>query len=194
MEVPTKIKGIPKDWAQLSGTQKVKRYWPPEIRKLVRSLQEAQETHSHIVNGVRGKFCARFDKNYNIWLETVKVVAQLDCLVSLSKAATALGEPRCRPVFIDCANGRSVLQFEELRHPCMLPTIGDFIPNDIQLGGESPRITLLTGANAAGKSTVLRMVRYSQILNFFYLTPLASLVLPSSSRKSAVMCQQLPQL
>ena len=41
----------------------------------------------------------------------------------------------------------------------MLNTTGDFIPNDIKLGGEQANINLLTGANAAGKSTVLRMVR-----------------------------------
>lgn len=36
-------------------------------------------------------------------------------------------------------------------------SIGDFIPNNVQLGGDSSKVTLLTGANAAGKSTVLRM-------------------------------------
>lgn len=36
-------------------------------------------------------------------------------------------------------------------------SVGDFIPNDIRLGGTDPKIALLTGANAAGKSTVLRM-------------------------------------
>jgi len=155
-----KIKGVPKSWPQMSATAKVKRYWPPEIKRLVRSLREAQETHSQIVKSVRGKFCARFDNDYSIWLQTIRIVAQLDCLISLSKASVALGEPRCRPTFVEGENERSVIHFEELRHPCMLPTIGEFIPNDIHLGGDSGKITLLTGANAAGKSTVLRMVRF----------------------------------
>jgi DNA mismatch repair protein MSH6 len=51
-----------------------------------------------------------------------------------------------------------VIEFEELRHPCVLPNVSDFIPNDINLGGSKANITLLTGANAAGKSTILRMV------------------------------------
>ena len=50
------------------------------------------------------------------------------------------------------------VEFEELRHPCMTNTVDDFIPNDVRLGGEEAKISLLTGANAAGKSTVLRMV------------------------------------
>jgi DNA mismatch repair protein MSH6 len=68
----------------------------------------------------------------------------------------AIGYPSCRPVFVE--DERSVLEFEELRHPCMFESVGDFIPNDVKLGGDSPRMNLLTGANAAGKSTVLRMV------------------------------------
>ncbi|KAF8475994.1 muts domain V-domain-containing protein [Kalaharituber pfeilii] len=164
IEVPTKIKNIPKDWAQMSGTQKVKRYYPPEVKKLVRTLQEARETHSQIVQEVRGRFCARFDKCYDVWLQAVKIVAHIDCLISLSKASVALGEPRCRPTFVEEQNARSLVKFEDLRHPCMLPNIGDFIPNDIQLGGQSPKITLLTGANAAGKSTVLRMTCVAAIM------------------------------
>jgi DNA mismatch repair protein MSH6 len=57
-----------------------------------------------------------------------------------------------------------VLEFSDLRHPCMLNTVSDFIPNDIALGGDNPSIDLLTGANAAGKSTVLRMACIAVIL------------------------------
>lgn len=156
LEVPTKIKGVPKSWDQMSATQKVKRYYSPELRVLVRRLQEAQETHAQIVKDVSGRFFARFDEEYNTWLAAVRIVAQLDCLISLAKASSDLGEPSCRPVFVD--DERSVLRFEELRHPCIVTTVSDFIPNDISLGGHDPKIGLLTGANAAGKSTILRMV------------------------------------
>ncbi|KAL1961047.1 hypothetical protein VTO42DRAFT_4935 [Malbranchea cinnamomea] len=155
LEVPVRVKGIPKDWSQMSATKQAKRYYFPELRTLIRRLQEAQETHSQMVKAVAGRFYARFDQDYATWLAAVKVVAQLDCLISLAKASAAIGYPSCRPVFVE--DERSVLEFEELRHPCMTATVGDFIPNDIRLGGENPRINLLTGANAAGKSTVLRM-------------------------------------
>lgn len=157
LEVPVKVKGIPKNWSQMSATAKVKRYYSPELRSLVRQLQEAQETHSQIVKEVAGRFFIRFDKDYSTWLATVQIIAQLDCLISLAKASSALGEPSCRPEFVD---GRTVVEFEDLRHPCMLPNVTDFIPNDVKLGGDSAKINLLTGANAAGKSTILRMVRF----------------------------------
>ncbi|KAI9682068.1 MAG: DNA mismatch repair protein msh6 [Caeruleum heppii] len=162
LEVPIKVKGVPKAWDQMSATQKVKRYYSPELRGLVRQLQEAQETHAQIVKEVAGRFYRRFDEDYAIWLGTVKIVAQLDCLISLAKASAGLGGPSCRPTFVD--DDRSVIEFEELRHPCMLPSVSDFIPNDIQLGGERANINLLTGANAAGKSTILRMTCVAVIM------------------------------
>jgi DNA mismatch repair protein MSH6 len=158
LEVPVAIK-VPKDWQMMSSAQGFKRYYFPELKTLIRQLQEAQETHGQIVKQVASRFYARFDQDYNKWLQAVKVVAQLDCLISLAAASATLGEPSCRPTFVE--SERSIVEFEELRHPCMLPNVTDFIPNDVKLGGNTPNINLLTGANAAGKSTILRMVRLS---------------------------------
>lgn len=157
IEVPTSIKA-PSGWQVMSSTQGVKRYYFPELKNLIRQLQEAQETHKQIEKQVASRLYARFDEDYMTWLQAVKVIAQLDCLISLAAASAALGEPSCRPVFVE--SERSVVEFEELRHPCMLPNVTDFIPNDVKLGGDSPNIDLLTGANAAGKSTILRMVSF----------------------------------
>lgn len=155
METPKTVK-VPNSWRQMSATKDVKRWYFPELSNLVRELQEAEETHSQLVREVASRFFRKFDVDYDTWIKAIQIVAQLDCLVSLAKASASLGEPSCRPQFVD--QERSVLDFEELRHPCMMNTVGDFIPNDIKLGGDEARINLLTGANAAGKSTVLRMV------------------------------------
>ncbi|CBF85409.1 hypothetical protein AN1708.2 [Aspergillus nidulans FGSC A4] len=162
MEVPIKVKNIPRNWDQMSATKQVKRYYFPELRTTIRKLQEAQETHSQIVKEVSKRFYARFDEHYSTWLSAVRVVSQLDCLISLAKASSSLGEPSCRPTFVE--DERSVLEFEELRHPCLISSVDDFIPNDIQLGGSGPNIDLLTGANAAGKSTLLRMTCVAVIM------------------------------
>ncbi|KAF8542753.1 muts domain V-domain-containing protein [Trichophaea hybrida] len=157
VEVPINIaKHVPKTWQQVSGTSKVKRFYPPELRKLVRSLEEAQESRDQIGKEVTNRFYQRFDEDYQSWLLTVHTIANLDCLIGLAKASSSLGVVSCRPTFVD--DERTVLRFEELRHPCIVSArFEDFIPNDIELGGDCPNITLLTGANAAGKSTILRM-------------------------------------
>ena len=165
LEVPIKVKNVPKNWDQMSATAKVKRYYSPELRKLVRDLQEARETHAQIVKEVAGRFYARFDVDYTVWLAAVKIIAQLDCLISLAKASSSLGSPCCRPIFVDNeADSRSIIEFKDLRHPTMLTTVSSFIPNDIALGGSDPNINLLTGANAAGKSTILRMTCIAVVL------------------------------
>ncbi|KAI1206957.1 DNA mismatch repair protein Msh6 [Annulohypoxylon truncatum] len=154
IEVPKSVK-VPKDWQQMSATSSVKRYYFKELTNLVRQLQEAEETHSQLVREVALRLFQRFDVDYDTWLRAIRVTSQVDCLLSLAKASSSLGEPSCRPIFVD--EERSVVEFEELRHPCMLNTVDDFIPNDVVLGGDSAKINLLTGANAAGKSTILRM-------------------------------------
>ncbi|KAK3368456.1 DNA mismatch repair protein msh6-like protein [Podospora didyma] len=152
LEVPKAVK-VPNDWRQISATANVKRYYFRELESLIRELQEAEEIHSQTVRDITSSFYQTFDMDSEIWLRSINVAAQLDCLMSLANLSSSLGEPRCRPIFVD--EKRSVVEFEELRHPYIL--VDDFIPNDIKLGGNEAKMSLLTGANAAGKSTILRM-------------------------------------
>lgn len=158
IEVPTKVQKIPKTWQQMAATAKVKRYWSPEVKTLVRCLMEARERHKLICESVQTKLYARFDQYYKHWLGAVKAMANIDCLVSMAKTSQSLGSPRCRPEIISEDEQQPVIDMKELRHPCFDASKTDFIPNDIQLGGpDHANLNLLTGANAAGKSTVLRM-------------------------------------
>jgi len=90
-----------------------------------------------------------------------RVVAELDCLVSLAKASTDLDQPKCRPEFV--RSEQAFIDFEELRHPAMCLR-SEFIANNVQLGGPQPRTVLLTGPNMAGKSTLLRMTAAAVIM------------------------------
>ncbi|KAG6162947.1 hypothetical protein E4U27_003518 [Claviceps purpurea] len=167
METPKSTK-VPSNWRQMSATKDVKRWYFPELTQLVRELQEAEELHSQLVREIASRLFRKFDVDYATWLLAIKIIAQLDCLVSLAKASTMMGQPACRPQFFDDGDGqeerRSFVDFEELRHPCMTSTVDDFIPNDVRLGGDRAKINLLTGANAAGKSTVLRMTCVAVIM------------------------------
>ena len=57
-------------------------------------------------------------------------------------------------------------QVTSARHPCVTNTFsgGNFIPNDIHIGGSEPNSMLLTGPNMGGKSTYLRQVAVCAIL------------------------------
>ena len=79
-------------------------------------------------------------------MRCIRVLSELDCLFSLAKSSSSLGEPQCKPELVE---GESAwVEFDELRHPamCVSSTLkGDFIPNNVRLGGEVGRVALLTG-------------------------------------------------
>ncbi|GHT63075.1 DNA mismatch repair protein MutS [Spirochaetia bacterium] len=80
-------------------------------------------------------------------------IAEIDVAQSLARSATVHGW--VRPV----VDGENRLNIIEGRHPVVeahLPS-GEYIPNDIILGGEGEvTFALITGPNMAGKSTYLR--------------------------------------
>lgn len=90
----------------------------------------------------------------DVLADGLRIIAELDCLVSLAKASANMDEPKCRPVFTP--SDTAFVDFEDLRHPSMCLR-ADFISNNVRLGGDEPRQVLLTGPNMAGKSTLLRM-------------------------------------
>lgn len=162
IEMPNKIKNIPKDWQQMGSTSKVKRFWSPEVRKLVRELMEQKETHKMVCETLKFRMYEKFNKNYSIWISAIRNIANIDCLIALTKTSESIGYPSCRPQFEKADRG--LIEFKELRHPCFIGT-KEFIPNDICLGGSEPNFGLLTGANAAGKSTIMRTTALAVILS-----------------------------
>lgn len=92
-----------------------------------------------------------FDQNRSVWLRAIRVFAELDCLFSLAKSSTVIGSPSCRPEFVDEEQSTAFIEFEELRHPilCLNANLGNFIANDVKLGGETGKVVLLTGPNMA---------------------------------------------
>jgi DNA mismatch repair protein MSH6 len=169
IEVPTKYIGkIPRDWQQMASTAKCKRYWSPEVKRLVKELMELKELHKMICISLKDKIYENFDKSYDKCIKIVSSIGKIDCLISLARASESLGFPICRPEIVE--NDYSFIDFKQLRHPCFLPGSGilntkDFIPNDISLGlNNENSIGLLTGANAAGKSTLLRMTCIATIM------------------------------
>lgn len=162
IELPNKVtKQIPRDWQQMGSTAKVKRYWSPEVKVLVRSLMEQRELHKQVCETLKLRMYQRFDKNYKVWADTIKCVANLDCLLSLARSSEQIGIPSCRPTFV---NTVGKINFTELRNPVFTGS-KEFIPNDIDLGGDKAKFNLLTGANAAGKSTLMRTTALAVILS-----------------------------
>ncbi|KAI8976662.1 DNA mismatch repair protein Msh6 [Trametes punicea] len=148
----------PKGWILSGSTKNAKRYIVPELQGTIRKLKEARENRNTAIKEFKNRLFAEFDQDRSVWLRAIRVLAELDCLFSLTKASSALGEPACRPELVD--GDEAFVDFEELRHPALCASGSlkqDFIPNDVKLGGDVGRIALLTGPNMGGKSTAMRM-------------------------------------
>ncbi|KAJ7093127.1 muts domain V-domain-containing protein [Mycena epipterygia] len=154
----------PKDWTKSQSLKSKTRWLVGSLQPTVRALKEARENRNAAIKAFRFRLFAEFDTDRSIWLRAVRVFAELDCLFCLAKASLAIGEPSCRPVFVE--GNAAWVDFKELRHPtlCLNANLKSFIPNDIKLGGGAGNIALLTGPNMAGKSTVMRMTATGVIM------------------------------
>lgn len=175
IEIPiSACKNVPSNWTQMGSSRSAKRYYSDEVKLLARRMAEARENHKILEEELKNRLCLKFDKNYNkVWIPTIQIISQIDCLIALTRTSESIGFPSCRPEFIDEVDPKTgsklngFIKFKSLRHPCFnegSSVIREFIPNDIELGGDRPQLGLLTGANAAGKSTILRITCIAVIM------------------------------
>ncbi|KDQ07318.1 hypothetical protein BOTBODRAFT_167161 [Botryobasidium botryosum FD-172 SS1] len=163
IQVPAgETKKVPKNWVKNSAIKACTRYIVPDLANTIRSLKEARETRNTVIRDFKLRLFQDFDTDRDIWLRAVKVLAELDCLFSLAKSSAALGQPVCRPEFVE--SDAAFVEFEGLRHPALCLKEGGFIPNDVVMGGRAGKIMLLTGPNMAGKSTLMRMTAAGVIM------------------------------
>nr|WJN24935.1 mismatch repair protein [Tranzscheliella williamsii] len=161
IEVPISTR-VPPNWVKLSGTKDKNRFYSPKVRDLVQDIKEARETRLAALKQFHRTLFESFSEQSDVFLHAVKGIAEVDCLLSLAKASYAIGEPACRPELVE--NETALVEFEQLRHPCIAGENVDFIPNDIRLGGKSDEVVILTGGNMAGKSTTARTSATAVIL------------------------------
>ncbi|CDO93343.1 unnamed protein product [Kluyveromyces dobzhanskii CBS 2104] len=175
IEVPmSATRNVPHEWTQMAANKSYKRYYSADVQKLARQMAEAREMHKVLEDDLKNRLYKKFTNHYNsVWLPTLQAISSIDCIISLARTSEQLGFPACRPKLVEEINPvtneklNGFLKFKELRHPCFnmgSSSAKEFIPNDVILGKEAAQVGLLTGANAAGKSTVLRMTCVAVIL------------------------------
>jgi len=150
---------MPAHLVLVKSLKTVARYRDPAVEEAITNLTQAEENLSVEASNQLSQTIEQLDEHYRTFQKAIACVAQLDCLVSLAQASSASGmHSCCRPQFVDPSESDgSFLHVEEFVHPFLeLGPDSEIIPNDIFLGGEHPRATILTGANMGGKSTLLR--------------------------------------
>lgn len=138
-----------------SGSEKMRRYHTKETKKYLQQITLAEDKRKALLLDFSRLTFEKFANNHEQLKVCVNNMAILDVLCSFAEYSRNLGTA-CEPEFVDDSNG-PVLELEEGYHP-NLNLINDYIPNGLALGSTEPTISLLTGPNMGGKSTLMRQV------------------------------------
>ena len=102
------------------------------------------------------------DKYNTVFDKISNIIAVIDVLQSSTYCALDYGY--CKPKLIESED--SFFKCEEVRHPILerLAFTGEYITNDLNIGGEEKNGLLLYGVNGSGKSTLSKAIGLSIIM------------------------------
>lgn len=82
---------VPSSFIKLSQTKTTNRYWSPELKRMAREWDELQEIRSNILRDLQKKIFKKFDQNYREWFQATQIVAEIDCIMSLTSSKSCIG-------------------------------------------------------------------------------------------------------
>jgi len=160
IEIPVeRVKKAGDNYMLASGTKKVKRYTTPETQEFLARQIAVELNKEAALQDIQRKLFNQFAKHGTELRKAISCISLLDCLFSLAVYSSSL-ETSCFPTLEEAAQTISI---KEGSHPCMDLRGEAYIPNDTFLGGEK-NLTILTGPNMGGKSTLMRQTGLLVIL------------------------------
>ncbi|HVF54793.1 MAG TPA: DNA mismatch repair protein MutS [Pyrinomonadaceae bacterium] len=144
---------VPEGYTRKQTLAQGERFITLELKEHESLVLNAQERISELELSLFRRVCRDVGKSRPEILSAAASIAHLDVVASFAQSAARWNY--VRPVVSDDAALRVVAG----RHAVLERTAdgGDFVANDITLGGEgAPEIALITGPNMSGKSTYLR--------------------------------------
>ncbi len=152
---------VPDDYLRRQTLVSAERYTTPDLNEYEEKLLGAEDEINRLESEIYRRLLDQTLQYSRELQENALVLAELDVTGALAELAES--ENYCRPQIE--ADGR--IEIRDSRHPVvekLLPPGEQFIPNDLELGGEDYFILILTGPNMAGKSTYLRQIALTVIL------------------------------
>lgn len=178
IELP-KAEAVPRDWNEVSSTQRVSRYVTPTIEDLLDQLARRREELEAVAKSTWKKLLEEFSDQYRGTLrDFAHVIAQIDALFALSKISELPGFVLPN-IEVGGANGGAFIFAQRARHPLLdMLSVShtDCVPNDLALGDapsdlvdledvDMTRVMLVTGPNMGGKSSYTRTAAVCIILS-----------------------------
>ena len=157
IEIPkTQIQNVPLDRYQRKQTlTNNERYVTEELKLLEEQILNAEVQMIKVEQELYEQIRQRLIANIPALLQTAKVLAMIDSLMSLSYVA--LENNFCKPTINSSVKNTEILDGRHCVVEQMLKS-DRFVPNDTKLDDLDNRIIVITGPNMAGKSTYMRQV------------------------------------
>ncbi|MFN3421770.1 MAG: DNA mismatch repair protein MutS, partial [Armatimonadota bacterium] len=132
----------------------VERFITPELKQLESKVLGAEERIGQLEYQLFVELRGEVAQRSHELLETAKAIAELDVLATLAEVAAK--NHYTRPI----VDESDEIVIKEGRHPVIEQVQRDrpFVPNDCHLDNRENQLIIITGPNAAGKSTYLRQV------------------------------------
>ncbi len=145
---------VPNDYIRKQTLTDVERFVTPELKQLENKVLGAEERITQLEHQLFVELRNEVARRSGELLETARGVAELDVLATLAEVAAK--NHYTRPIVDE---GDEIV-IKEGRHPVIEQVQKEkpFVPNDCLLDNRENQLLIITGPNAAGKSTYLRQV------------------------------------
>ncbi len=150
---------MPPNFERKQTLVNAERFISPELKDYEHKVLTAEERISILEAALFQELKEFIAKETQTIKQIANAIAVIDCLTSF--AEVSVHRRYTRPI----VDESDVFEVEDGRHPIIEASLSeDFIPNNIELGGEDKRLLLITGPNMAGKSTYLRQAALIAIM------------------------------
>ncbi|MBI3980276.1 MAG: DNA mismatch repair protein MutS [Chloroflexi bacterium] len=158
LEVPVNTR-VPADWIRRGGLAKVERYSTAVLDAHAARVAELEAGLAGRARVVLGELRERL-RAYAVPLRTLgRFLAAADALRSLALVAAE------RAWVCPQVDESGAVEIDGGRHPVLERLLGAAcVANDVRLGGDGPRLLVLTGPNMSGKSSYMRQVALTALL------------------------------
>ncbi|MAE17068.1 MAG: DNA mismatch repair protein MutS [Deltaproteobacteria bacterium] len=154
---------VPEDYIRKQTLVNAERYITPELKEFEEKILTAEERIGELEYKIFLTIKSEITAETSRVQASARLVAELDVFAGLATAAEHQGYVRPTLHALDAPR---VLQFKGSRHPVIerIDFGEPFVPNDLELDGNSWRIMLITGPNMAGKSTYMRQIALNVLM------------------------------
>jgi DNA mismatch repair protein MutS len=145
---------VPAEYIRKQTVATGERFYTAALKEAEARILAADEEIAALERAALADLTARVTAHAGRLLATAGRLAQLDALLALAEVAARHGWTR------PALDESDRLIITGGRHPVVEAGLAGepFMPNDCALGGDGPRLLLVTGPNMGGKSTYLRQV------------------------------------